>query len=564
MNPYEAIAAPILARYPGLEADDLQFAPPPNFDSADLALRTFLAAKKLHMPPPKLAGEIAETVDFGSLVLEKDAVGPYLNFKLDRSAFAADVVSHILQEGERYGSAQPGAGKKILIEHTSINPNASPHVGRARNAMIGDSLVRLFRFEGYEVDVHYYVNDMGRQIGLLVLVCDDLESLNFDDILEKYVEANDRAETDPEFAAAGYELLVKMEAGDPETRRRFFEVTEHCLKGQLGVLARLGIEYDSFDRESKYLEDPNLELVVSALRKAGAAFTDEDDRLVVDLCKIGHTRDEGRYFVLMRANGSSMYGYRDLAYTIDKMSSDVDLNLWILGEDHKLYAQQQGLILAAAGKAVPEVIHYAYILLKEGKMSTREGKVVLLSDFLDEAAARARVKVDEQCHDLNDDERKAIADKVAVAAVRFAILKVNLNKNVIFDWESSLSFSGDTGPYVQYSCARVSSILRKAGDVPSGRLEEFVLESDPEWALLSKLIAFTEVVEACDQHRNVAPIAQYALDVARLFTTFYHDCHVLNADTEAQRMSRLRLCMATRHTLANALSILGIAALERM
>jgi len=266
----------------------------------------------------------------------------------------------------------------------------------------------------------------------------------------------------------------------------------------------------------------------------------------------------------MRANGSSMYGFRDLAYTIDKMEQGADVNLQVLGEDHKLYAEQLNLILNAAGKTSPEIIYYAYILLKDGKMSTRQGKVVLLADFLDEAASRAREKVEAQCADLPEGERQAIAEKVAIAAVRFAILKVNPNKNVIFDWESSLSFSGDTGPYVQYSCARINSILRKYDGPVKDVASDFPLTQDAEWALVMKLADFASVVAACVANRNVAPIAQYALETARLFTTFYHDCPVLTAESESLIRARIQLCRATLQTQTTALSILGIDALERM
>lgn len=564
MNPFDALAAPILEAFPDLRPEDLQFAPAPKLDVGDVALRTFVAAKKLGMAPPAFAAEVASKVDFGDSVSEAKPAGPYVNFRLNRAVFASQIVGRVLSEGSSFGASGEGVGKKLLIEHTSINPNASPHVGRARNALIGDSLTRLFRFQGYDINVHYYVNDIGKQIGLLVLQCEDVESLSFDEVLQAYVDANERAGTDPEFAEKGYALLAKMEEGDPETREKFFRVTEHCLQGQLAVLGRLGIAYDTFVRESKYLKDPRLDTLVETLKAKEAVFTDEENRLVVDLSKIGHERDEGRYFVLMRANGSSMYGYRDLAYTMDKMAEGADINLWVLGEDHKLYAEQQGLILRAADYPTPEPIYYSYILLKEGKMSTRQGKVVLLSEFLDETSGRSAEKVEEQCTDLPPDERKAIADTVGVAAVRFAILRVNPNKNVIFDLESSLSFTGDTGPYVQYSCARISSILRKFGDVPSSTSEDFPLTADAEWALATKLGGFADVVETATLQRSVAPIATYVLETAHLFTTFYHDCPVLTAETDALRTARAQLCAATRQTLANALGILGIDVVERM
>lgn len=573
MQLFESLKDSIIEVFPDVNRDDLVFAPAPKPDVGDVALRTFQAAKQMKLPPPQFAVRVAEEVSFGSAVKAVSVAGPYVNFRLDRSALAKALVSEILDSKDAFGSSQAGRGLKALVEHTSINPNASPHVGRARNAMIGDSLVRMLRFQGYEVSVHYYVNDMGRQIGLLVLAIEERcgqfgeqnpPDIGFDEVLQVYVAANERAQEDPAFAEQGYDLLARMEEGDPDTRSKFHAVTNLCLNGQLLVLARLGVNYDEFDRESDFVKDPRLDAIVEALKERSAVFTDEDRRLVVDLKKLGHPHDEGRYFVLMRANGSSMYGYRDLAYTIHKMEQGADLDMIVLGEDHKLYAQQQDLILSAAGHKAPEPIYYAYITLKEGKMSTRQGKVVLLSEFLDEAADRSAKKVEEQCKDLTAEERAHIAQKVAVAAVRFTILRVNPNKNVIFDWESSLSFTGDTGPYVQYSCARIASIIRKFGGVPAQVADDFPLETDTEWALVMKLASFPEIVEGAVEQRSCAPIAQYALETARQFTAFYHECPVIGAPSEAAKNARAQLCAATRQTLKNALALLGIEAMERM
>lgn len=565
MNPFESLIAPFIAAFPALAAEDLAFAPPPKPVLGDVAIPMFLPARKLGTTPPALAEAVVDRVQFGNEVRSAVAAGPYVNLKLDRRVFARRIVHTILADGAHFGSGHSGRGQRVVIEHTSINPNASPHVGRARCAMIGDSLARLFRFEDYEVAVHYYVNDMGRQIGLLVLVAEELEDLTFDQILEAYVRANTRAEQDPAFAEAGYALLAKMEEGDPQIAAKFRAVTDLCLEGQLAVLARIGASYDVFDHESKYVKDPRLEGVLDALRARGAVFTDDEQRLVVDLAKLGHTQEEGRFFVLMRANGSSMYGYRDLAYNMDKEELGADINLIVLGEDHKLYAQQLAMILEAAGHCAPEAVYYSYILLKEGKMSTRQGKVVLLADFLDQATALAGDRVAEQCTDLSPEEQQAIARQVAVAAIRFAVLRVGPNKNVTFDMDDALSFQGDTGPYIQYSCARINSILRKySAALPEQPAPVFPVETDAEWALLTTLAEFPGVAAGALRQRNCAPIAVFALDVAHAFTTFYHDCPVLAAETPPLIQARIQICQATLQTLKNALGILGIEAPERM
>ncbi|HDP36050.1 MAG TPA: arginine--tRNA ligase [Candidatus Hydrogenedentes bacterium] len=562
---FERISDVVCTCFPDIKAEDFVVGAPPSLDLGDVAVPLFSIAKRLRRPPVVIAGELSASAPIGGFIESAAAAGPYVNFKLNRNVVGAEIIGEIIRSGGCWGSNNTGAGKKVLIEHTSINPNASPHVGRGRCAMIGDSITRLLRFEGYDVEVHYYVNDMGRQIGLLVLLADELRQLTFAQILDAYVEANKRAEEEPEFARRGYELLAKIEEGDEETQRKFHAVTALCLKGQLAVLERLGVSYDVFDRESRYVTDSRLDIVERALTEKGALFTDEDGRRVVDLSKLGYEPEEGRYFVLRRANGSSMYGCRDLVYSIDKHERGASLNLMVLGEDHKLYAQQLALMLEAAGIPAPEVVYYAYILLKDGKMSTRQGKVVLLSDFLDQAAALALERVREQFPDIASEEQHAIAEQVAVSAIRFAVLRVRPNKNVTFDMDAALSFQGDTGPYIQYSCARIRSILRKHKEpIPQAPDSSFKVETDAEWMLLMKLAAFPQVVADATAQRVCAGIANYALELAHAFTAFYHECPVLTADDESVRRARIFLCRATLQTLGNALHILGIETPERM
>lgn len=565
MSLHDTLTRLLKACYPEIEDSDIQCTEPPSPDLGDLSVPMFFLSKKLRKAPALLAKEAAEKVDFSEIAESASAVGPYLNLSLKRDAFARRLVSEALTKKSKWGSNGSGTGQRVLIEHTSINPNASPHVGRGRCAMIGDSLVRLLRFEDFDVDVHYYVNDMGRQIGLLVLMMEEVEDPTFDEILDIYVKANARAEADPEFAARGYELLARIEAGDEEVRRRFFEVTEMCLKGQLAVLHRIGASYDFFDHESNFVNDPRIAKVEKALETKGALFTDEEGRRVVDLSHLGYPLEEGRYFVLRRANGSSMYGCRDIAYSIEKHEAGADVNIMVLGEDHKLYAQQLALILEAAGYPAPETIYYSYILLKDGKMSTRGGKVVLLDSVLDQATALALERVTEQFPGLDEKERIDIAGQVAVAAIRFAVLRVKSSRNVVFDMQSALSFQGDTGPYIQYCCARIRSILRKWGEaLPDPEQFTPVYQEEAEWRLVLQTANFPTVVKEALQQRSCAGIGNYLLDLAHAFTTFYHECPVLTAESEEQRQSRILLCVVVLQSLINGLALLGIETPDRM
>jgi arginyl-tRNA synthetase len=563
MNIFLALRTALIEMIPELADTRFDFQPTPENQRGDIGIACFPFAKILKRPPAEVAAQCAR-ISLPQLIERAETAGPYVNFIISRNAYAAELVQDILDRGPLFGSDRRGAGCRALLEHTSINPNASPHIGRARNGLIGDSLARLLRFEGYEVDVHYYVNDMGKQIALLALETEEKEKLEFHEVLDLYVRANTRAKDDPDFEARGLDLLMRMERGDPEVRNKFTALVNICLAGQLAILSRLGLSYDTFDRESSFLTDPRMDEVLVALEKRGALFTDDQGRKVADLSVIGYPREEGRYVVLARANGSSMYMYRDIAYTLEKIERAPGLDMVVLGEDHTMYFEQLETIIRALGKIPPEAIHYSYILLREGKMSTRSGNVVLLEDFLDEAVRRAREKVDEQWPGLSETDRADIARMIGIGAVRFTILSVRPNRNVIFDWDAALSFNGDSGPYIQYSCTRISSILRKHGSIPDRVGQEMKISHEAEWSLLLRLAFAEGDIAAALDSRNPAIIANAALDIARRFNVFYRECPVLAAEDAEVSESRLLLCVAVQRVLATLLGLIGIEAPERM
>ncbi|MCK4818937.1 arginine--tRNA ligase, partial [bacterium] len=414
-NIYSQISEQIVISFPLLSEKDIVIKEAPNRELGDICLVCFKLADKLKMTPIEAASHIAEKVNDLPKVKTVKTTGPYVNFFLDREPLANELYKDITTK-QHFGSSKSGKGQKFLIEHTSINPNASPHVGRSRNALIGDSLARMLRYEGYDVEVHYYINDMGKQIALLVMECAGKDDLRFDEILSFYVEANKKAATDSDYEKKAFALLKKFEDHDPEVIREFKRVTDLCVKGQLEIISMLNISYDFFDRESDYIHDPKVEFIEDQMKTAGSLFVDEHGRSVLDLQKIGFEKEEGRFFVLKRGNGSTMYGYRDIAYTIDKLSKSPDKNIIILGEDHKLYFQQLGTILNAVDLTPPEAIHYSYILLKDGKMSTRLGNVVLLKDFLEEAVSRVKERIDSAYSHLSEEEKSAISTAVGIGA----------------------------------------------------------------------------------------------------------------------------------------------------
>lgn len=550
----------VAQEYSSAAAAELSFRPVPATARGDVAIAVFAIARKVGVDPKTLAGTLAERCRGLEGVAEAVAAGPYVNLSFAKDVFARRFIAGVLA-GE--ATAAPASGSRVLIEHTSINPNASPHVGRGRNAIIGDTIARMFRFLGHATEVHYYVNDIGKQIALLVYACRGRTDLQFNDLLDEYVAISKKAQEDPAVEQIAFDLLNRFEQGDPAVRNEFRDVVDLCVNGQVAILGRLGITYDIFDRESTFLNDPRLQPVIDTLNAAKALIVDEHGRQVIDLQQLGFTRDEGRYVVLSRANGTSMYVARDLAYTIHKSRISADANLSVLGEDHRLYQEQLDLILRSAGIKTPEVIYYSFVLLKQGKMSTRQGNVVLLSEFIDMALEKAAARIREANPGLSDADVQELAETIAVGAVRYGILSVSPTKNVIFDLEESLRFEGNTGPYLQYSCTRIASILaRHGGDIPP-MPDAMPPLNDSEWALIMQMTRLQDEVANAAGSRNPSSLCAYGFELAKAFNRFYHDSSVLDAAPDEKAM-RLNLCAATGTVLSACLEVLGIQVPRRM
>ena len=551
----------IVARaYSADTAAELSFRPVPATASGDVAIAVFALARKVGTDPKSLAATLAPQFSAVPGVAAAVAAGPYVNLSFTRDVFARQFVTDVLR-GE--ATALKSNGRKVLIEHTSINPNASPHVGRGRNAIIGDTIARIYRFLGNDTEVHYYVNDIGKQIALLVYACRGRDDLQFNDLLDEYVAISKKAQEDPAVEQIAFDLLNKFEEGDPAVRDEFRKVVDLCVNGQVGILGRLAITYDVFDRESNFLDDTRLQPVLEKLKAAGALITDEHGRQVIDLQPLGFKREEGRYVVLSRANGTSMYVARDLAYTIFKSEIAADANVSVLGEDHRLYQEQLDLILRSSGFKTPEVIYYSFVLLKQGKMSTRQGNVVLLSEFIDMAATNAAARIRESNPSLTDEDVNELSQTIAVGAVRYGILSVSPTKNVIFDLEESLRFEGNTGPYLQYSCTRIASILAKHGGQIPAMPASMPALNESEWALVMEMTKLQDEVRTAAGSRNPSSLCAYGFELARAFNRFYHDSSVLDAPPDEKAL-RLNLCAATLTVLSACLDVLGIQVPRRM
>ncbi len=557
------IARMIAKQIKGKEKDVLELLEqPPSSAGADLAFPCYILAKKLGKNPIDVANGIASNLEKSGLIERIEAKGPYVNFVLDKQKMAAAVFSSIQKEKDRFGAIGI-KNKKALIEHTSINPNSPPHVGRARNAIIGDSIARLLRFHGYNLEAHYFINDVGKQIAMLVYALQGKKLPSFDEIINTYIKISKKVEEDKETEKRVLVLLARLEDGDKKIRNQFKEIVGLCIKGQTAIFSELGIRYDAFDYESEYLFSKKTDEMLEKLKKTGKVFADNDGREILDLGEFELPMKDKPVFVLTRADKTSLYGLRDLAYTIYKLERAKDKNIVVLGEDHKLYFRQLSAALSLLKYKAPEPVHYSFVLLSEGKMSTRSGNVILLQDFMKEAVSKAKDEIMKRNEAIGEKELEKLSKIIGYGALKYSLLKVSPEKNVLFSWDKALSFEGESAPYIQYAYARIMSILRKSDIKVNAKADTGALQHEKEKEMIRMLSDFpTAAKNACEQLKPHF-IANYAQKLAEKFNEFYHECPVLSEDKKLKE-ARLLLVSSVAQVLKNAMQLLGIEMPERM
>ncbi|MHC1570843.1 MAG: arginine--tRNA ligase [Methermicoccaceae archaeon] len=530
---------------------------------ADLSTSiAFRLSKPLRKSPPEVAqrllSQMRERLDASRYVQSAQTSGPYINIQLSQD-YCAAVIEKVLAEREHYGGGV--AEGRVVIEHTSANPNGPLHVGHIRNSIIGDTLSRIHSRLGYDVETMYYVNDMGRQMAIVVWA---LRRLALDAskkpdhaIADVYIEANAQLATDPSLDSEIAELMMINEQNEPEVRREFERAVELALMGIRESLARMNIHIDTYVRESQFVDDGSVDEVVARLQETGHLFV-QDGALMVDLGAAGIEKP----LVIRRADGTSLYTTRDLAYHIWK-GRQCDRMIDVLGADHKLVSSQLVAVLDMLGEKKPDIVVFEFVSLPEGSMSTRTGKFISADELLDRVVEHAQREVDARRQDMDEEQRRTIAEAVGIGAVRYDVVKVSAEKDMVFDWRSALDFEKLGAPFIQYAHARACSILERAGERAGETGDPSLLVEEPEHVLIKRIGQLTHVLDLCA--RELAPhhLAQYARELAEAFNQFYRLCPVLGAPQELVA-PRLALVRAARYALAACLDTLGIQAIEEM
>ena len=563
-------------------------APSRELEQGDLSLPCFPFAKQLGQAPPAIAEAIAAAIPTHEAIGEVNAVAGYLNIKASPSWLARTILSSPQTHGHPFGECQP-TGRKILIEHTSANPNGPFHVGRARNAILGDSLVRLHRLFGNEVRAEYYVDDMGKQVGVLAwalanLTEEDVEATLKDrdglnpkwkgkadhERVRWYQAAQVVRQERPDKEAIEQEIgrmVHASEHGDQGVLDAFAAAYQPVLDGMLTTLARLGINFDTFTKESMFVTNGDVGRLMELFRTFEIHGTADNGAEYLDLGARG-LKGKTEFF-FRRGDGSSLYATRDIAYHMWKWQQCDDL-INVLGEDHKLQAKQVGMTLTELKQKVPEVLFYSFIKLPEGKMSTRKGNVVFMDDLLEEAQAQAAAVVGALRPDYEQQQVDEIADAAGKSAVRFNIIKVSPEKGFTFRWEEALAFEGGSAPFIMYSHVRACSIVRRCqseGVDISAELAKTNVElpeSMPSGmvGLLRALAVHNDVLAKAVNDRRPHLFANHLLHLSNCFNAFYRDCMIV-IDGEVNTVN-LQVSEVARRMMRTGMEGLGIVPIEHM
>ena len=537
----------------------LEFPPDPKL--GDLASTiAFALTKKLKTSPNLVAEDLVSKIEVPEIFEKVENFGPYVNFFIDYSKFAKMLLKKV---DKTYGQL-PETDEKIILEHTSANPNGPLHIGHIRNSIFGDSLSKLLKLIGRKVETKYYVNDMGRQIAIIVygitemgLKIKEQDGEKIDAKIGKlYYLANKEVENNQNADAHVSELIQKYEQGDDEQLNSIFEeVVESCITGIKQTLGRINIKHDNFIWEGNFIRNNDVDNLLKYFEKEG--FVSHDDVDYIDLTFYNIEKE----FVLRRSNGTSLYSTRDLAYHRYKATLG-DTVLDILGSDHKLSSKQIKVIFEEIlREKAPEVIFYEFITLPEGSMSTRKGKFISVDDLIDEAILRASKEIKSRNPELTDDEIKPMAEQIGIGAIRFFIAKLSPEKHLTFNWDDALSFERGCAS-IQYAHARACKLLNKSGkNINTLKIDESWIPNESEQDLVRLIAKFPQVVADCANKKRVHNITQYCQDLPGSFNKFYKSQQVIGSELED---TRLILVDRAKITLKNSLNILGVSAPEKM
>lgn len=537
---------------------------PSNTEMGDYAFPCFKLSKIFRKSPNMIAEELAQKLEKTAVIDKIINLSGYVNFFVDRETWAKSVISRVVTEKENFGRSDYGQKRNTIVEFSSPNIAKPFHIGHIRTTVIGHSLYRLYDFMGFNAIAINHLGDYGTQFGKLIVAYKAwgdravIESNPISELLKIYVRFHDEADQNPELEEEARGWFKKLENKDPEATELWQWMRDISLKEFNRVYDLLGIKFDSFAGESFYSD--KMPAAVQLIEDKGL-LKDSEGAKIVDLEPYGMPPA-----LIMKKDGSTLYITRDIAAAIyRKETYDFYKNIYVVGTPQELHFRQWGKILELMGfEWAKDCIHVQFgtVSLEDGVLSTRSGRVVFLEDVLNRAIEQTKAIIMQKNPELeNIDET---AKQVGVGALVFQELSNSRIKDYQFSWERTLSFEGETGPYVQYSYARCCSLIEKSEFEPSIDIDFSLIAQNPDAMEIVRVLTYFDDVLMRSLNRNEPHhIARFVLDLSQAFNKFYHDNHILS-ETEDVQKAYISLVESVKNGIHNALYLLGMESPQKM
>ena len=535
---------------------------PPDPVLGDFAFPCFQLSKSLRKGPPQIAQTLMQHIDAPRLA-RAEVKGGYLNFFLNRQGLAEELLPVILSAPERWGSSREGTGKTVCLDYSSINIAKRFHIGHLSTTAIGNSLKRIYDFLGYRTVGINHLGDWGTQFGKMIAAYkhwgsqDMVEQGGVQALSDLYVRFHQEEQQDPALEEEGRQWFKRIEDGDEEALRIFNWFKKITLKDASRVYDLLDVQFDSYAGESFY--NDKMGRVVDELQQKNL-LKESDGAYVVDLEEWSMPP-----CLIIKSDGATLYATRDIAAALYRKDTyDFDKCLYVVAYQQDLHFRQVFKVLELMGydwaKDQLEHVSFGMISYEGEALSTRKGNIVYLDELLDKAQEKALAIIEEKSPGLQD--KTGTARAVGVGAVIFSDLFNSRIKDIDFRWDRALNFDGETGPYVQYTHARCSSVLRKA-DVAESAVDYAALQDDEAFQLLKLLALFPEAVREAAQRNEPSVVTRAVTEIAKAYNKFYYEHRILTEDA-GQSRARLALTSAVQAVLKQGLFLIGLEAPEQM
>lgn len=538
---------------------------PPSYDMGDYAFPVFSLAKVYRKNPNIIAAEVAESIN-SDLLERVESKAAYINFFIDKNKLVKEVLNTVEQEKEEFGRVNVGKGKDVIIEYSSPNIAKPFHIGHIRTTIIGDSLKRIYKFLGYNVTSYNHLGDYGTQFGKLIVAIEkwgnreEIEKNPIPELLKLYVKINQETENNEELLNECRYWFKELEDGNKKAVELWKWIREVSMEEFERVYKILDVDFDFYMGESFYSDKMVKE--VEVMEEKGILEISNGAKIV--------NLDEHNIppALVIKSDGSTIYLTRDIATAVYRQNEhNPEKIIYVVGSQQILHFKQLKYVLEKMGYDWYEkIVHvpFGMVSLQEGTLSTRRGNVVYLEDLLNKSIEKVMEILDnrEKEKGQNIDDKEKLAKQVGVGAIKFQELFNQRIKDYTFDWDNTLSFEGETGPYVQYTHARINSILDRGNFEPVS-IEENLLKEESEINLLRLIYNFSNVV--IDAHEKYEPyfITRHITEVAKEFNKYYNSTQILVEDSKLKEQ-RLMLAYAVKTVIKAGLGLLGIEAPNKM